>query len=61
MEDWGGIQTIVKQDNLPNRSGLAKGQINGGRTETPKECTTDARQLEIRNSYARDERVLQQS
>ena len=53
----------MKQDNLPNKSGLAEGQINEtrGRTETPKECTTDARQLEIRNSDARDERVLQQS
>ena len=52
---------MVEQNNLHNRSGLGEGQINEtrGRTKTPKECTTDARQLEIRNSDARDERVLQ--
>jgi hypothetical protein len=31
----------------------------GGRARTPKEYTTDTRQLEIRNSDARDERELQ--
>ena len=61
MEGWGkDTNCFLKQNNLSGS--LADSQINDtqGRAKVPKGYTTDARQLEIRNSDARDERELQQ-